>query len=109
MLLAEPLPWLVSDIEDEVLARSVLGSWLSGISLYQAAASLHPCACADTGRLIRTACAGTRGRGLSLTYPLWDDCWDLIPLSFNGETSSWVLEGVQRFSLGCRSCSFKFG
>lgn len=43
MLLAEPLPWLVSDIEDEVLARSVLDSWLSGISLYQAAASLHPC------------------------------------------------------------------
>lgn len=33
----------MSDVEDEVLARSLLGSWFSGISLYQAAASLQPC------------------------------------------------------------------
>lgn len=109
VLLAEPLPRLVSDVEDEVLARSVLGSWLSGISLYQAAAPFTHVCTADTGRLIRTACAGRRGRGLPLTYPLRDDCWDLIPLSFKGEISSWELEEVQRSSLGCRSCSFEFG
>lgn len=67
---------------------------------------------ADTGRLIRTVCAGRCGRGQSLTYPLWDDCWDLIPLSFKSEISFWVLEEVQRSSLGCKpfkpvlSCCF---
>lgn len=84
LLLAEPLPWNVM-VKMKYLLRLC---WALGSQAFLFI-MLPPspiCACADTGRLIRTVCTVRLGRGLSWTYPFWDGSWDSSTLCFRVES-----------------------